>query len=117
MDGVRKGSLLGPTIFICYINDIRKCDFESGASIYADNTVIYVTDKSKDVLESKMTGNLKKLVQWSVDSRLTINPCKTRCMIFNYKKNFVMDDLSLGIEEIPLTRGRLTTWVSGWTLF
>lgn len=82
--GVPQGSVLGPTLFLCYINDIKSAGFDCQLSLYADDTVLYASDMSIDSLELKMNRNLVKLDSWATNNRLTINPTKTRFVLFNF---------------------------------
>ena len=53
--GVPQGSVLGPLLFILYINDIIKvCPEGCSIKIFADDTLIYVTGESSEELENKM---------------------------------------------------------------
>ena len=84
--GVPQGSILGPLLFLLYINDIDYKLHNCGIKLYADDTVLYVSaDRLVDAC-NKLQSNLEELAQWCTLNRLSINVKKTKCMVFGSRR-------------------------------
>ena len=79
--GVPQGSILGPLLFLTYINDIDK-NLECNVSLYADDAAIYTSHKQSDVAAAKLQTDMDRLVAWTRVNHLTINIKKTKVMYF-----------------------------------
>ena len=87
--GVPQGSVLGPLLFILYINDIVN---SSGldASLFADDAALLAAEHSVKKLQKTINSEIPKLFKWLCDSKLTLNYSKTKYMLFgldNLNKN------------------------------
>ncbi len=84
--GVPQGSILGPLLFLIYINDIVQ-EIRANIRLFADDTSLYIIVddpvNSCDVLNS----DLKTIQQWSDSWLVKFNPSKTETMIFSRKRN------------------------------
>lgn len=80
--GVPQGSVLGPLLFIIYINDIIKvCAEVCSIKMFADDTLIYVTGESSTELERKLNIAFNGVEEWMNDNKLKMNAVKTKYMI------------------------------------
>lgn len=71
--GIPQGSILGPLIFILYINGYSKCLKHYSVTMYADDTSQDVNDESVDVIEKKPQEDLNLGIEWMIKNKLSIN--------------------------------------------
>ena len=83
--GVPQESILGPLLFLMFFNDFEKCLKHSQSLNFADDTVVYVHGKTKDIVESQLNEDLKNLSTYFKTNQLIINlnRGKTETMIFD----------------------------------
>ena len=101
--GVPQGSMLGPLLFIVYINDLSSLDLESKVILYADDTVLYYSSKDIKDLENKLNADLVVLSRWFYDNLLTINISKCTFVLFgsNRRLKKVQDiNIHVDLQEI-----------------
>ena len=84
--GVPQGSVLGPLLFLVYVNDLPNISDKLKFYLFADDTNIYYD--SDDLLDIEKTVNreLRKLSQWLNVNRLALNVGKTNFVIFRANK-------------------------------
>ena len=86
--GVPQGSILGPLLFLMYFNDFEMCIRNAKCLNFADDTVIYVQGKTKEIVEDLLNEDLKRISSYLASNQLIINlkKGKTECMIFGTAK-------------------------------
>lgn len=93
--GVPQGSILGPTLFIMYINDIVKISQLMKFVLFADDTNIICSGNNLEQLLEQITEEMNKLKNWFNENKLSLNLKKTKFMLFGNRKNYNSAQLSI----------------------
>ena len=83
--GVPQGSILGPLLFLIYVNDM-KAAVSCRLILHADDSTLLVSGTSVSVIEENLGHELTLLSEWLVDNKLSIHLGKTESIIFGSKK-------------------------------
>ena len=102
--GVPQGSILGPKLFILYINDICKVSNILKFIIFADDTNIFCSGENLQQLLRVVSDELGKLKLWFDANKLSLNIKKTKFMIFGNKNIDISTNVELKIDKITLER-------------
>ena len=81
--GVPQGSVLGPLLFLLYINDLHKPIKNSRAYHFVDDTNILLSNKSLEPPAKKNEPRSQNLTQWLKVNKLSLNVKKTELFIFH----------------------------------
>ena len=105
--GVPQGSVLGPLLFLVYINDISNIVINSRISMYADDTVLYISHKNVENAITLIQSDLNRVYTWCNRNKLTINCKKTKYCLYGMRssvKKSKMLDIQLSLNANILER-------------
>ena len=80
--GVPQGSILGPLLFILFINDLSECILNCHYTMYADDVVIYVSTASHEEAQRLLQEDINRVGEWCLANGMTVNTQKSMCMFF-----------------------------------
>ena len=81
--GEPQGSILGPVLFLVYINDLPFNIQEAKLVLYADDMSVLVVDKNEKALKARLSSVMKQLEVWFFKNDLIVNTTKTVAMSFH----------------------------------
>ena len=100
--GVPQGSVLGPLLFLIYINDLPNSLSSLNPVLFADDTTLYYSHSNAYSLSEIINNDLKKLKDWLDANLLTLNAKKSFYIIFSLRE--VPNDLHISISNISLEK-------------
>ena len=85
--GVPQGSVLGPALFLCYINDLALMVRQSrlNVSLFADDAVIYCSNHDQYFIQERLETALSKILKWCKENFINVNINKTKFCIYGTK--------------------------------
>ena len=97
--GVPQGSILGPLLFLIFINDLPNA-FKFFIRLFADDTFLCAQNDDFLALENEVNIELKKVYIWLVSNKLTLNIKKSQFMLLTNKKNIPKFTVKINDEEL-----------------
>ena len=86
--GVPQGSILGPILFLIYINDIKNCT-SLMTLLFADDSNFLISGKNLNEIVEILNIELKNICDWFRCNEMSLNPTKTKFMIFNKREDTI----------------------------
>ena len=102
--GVPQGSVLGPLLFLIYINDIYTASNKLGFHLFADDTNLLYADRNLKSLESVVNVELLNVWDWLSANKLSINIKKTYFVIFHPYQKRLYYEVKLKIYDNLINR-------------
>jgi len=97
--GVPQGSVLGPLLFLVYINDLVEC-VNCHIKLFADDTTLFMMLDDENLSANVLNDNLCKVKDWADRWLVTFNPTKTESMVISNKRSSVHPPLYYGNVQI-----------------
>ena len=111
--GVPQGSILGPLLFLLYVNDMPQV-VNSELLLYADDTCLIYLGKDTKTIEEQLNRDFNSLCEWFIDNKLSIHfgEEKTKSILFGTKGHLKnQKDLNIKYGDIKIKQHSKVTYL------
>ena len=112
--GVPQGSILGPLLFIAFINDMPDVLSKSKVVLYADDTAVMYNSNSRDDIEDVLNKELALVAEWMHVNKLTVNASKTKVMLFGSQRKLKNSVLNIKLNNEKLEHVHVFKYLGMW---
>ena len=104
--GVPQGSILGPLLFLLYINDLPECLRSTTPCMYADDTQIFSSSYDANELVVKLNSDLARVRNWLIENKLQMHPSKSKLMFIGSSYNLKIKNTEqpVVVNNTPVSR-------------
>ena len=107
--GVPQGTILGPLLFLLYINDLPNCLMHSQPRMYADDTSITYASNDVEEIERCVNIDFDRIRTWLAANKLTLNTTKTECLLIGFRQRLSTVERNPVIEINPFPIKQVST--------
>ena len=101
--GVPQGSILGPILFLLFINDLTQFSGLSHCNLFADDALFYVHGRDIEIINCKLQSSLDTIADWYKRNKLSLNVKKSNVMLIHCKKN-IQDKIDVSVNQNKLVK-------------
>ena len=105
--GVPQGSVLGPLLFLIYVNDINRHVHLGACNLYADDTLVYCNGSTMSELKHNIQQCVSDIHEWYDQNKLVINKSKSSVMLATARQRILHidnNDLDVHIGDYKLVQ-------------
>lgn len=104
--GVPQGSILGPLLFLLFINDLplNVTSSDVNCDLFADDTSLHAAGKTTTDISNKLQTSLDKIEEWCKENHMILHPTKTKSMLLTTRQKHQLrpSPLRLEIQREPI---------------